>query len=959
MNNERRPEDMEQYILDHLDEALERDYIKVYVQPVVRTLTRQYCGMEALARWDDPEYGLLMPIEFIGVLEKHRRIHELDIYVLNKVCETFKQTNRRLDVPVSINLSRLDYELCDVFEVVEAAVLANKVPRSSLCIEITESVIASNEQLMHQYVDRFRKAGYAVWMDDFGSGYSSLNVLKDFMFDELKIDMRFLSDISTRSRKILASIINMAKEIGIQTLAEGVETEEQFEFLRNIGCEKVQGYLFGKPMPFEECLRHVAEAGMTWESPKLRWYYDDIGRLNVLSARPFHKGSETDAPITGREMNSISMAIVELRGDMAEMLFANQAFEKTAAAVDWPLLWDQRREPSGIPMGRISQRLQKLLNETRSEGEGKLLSVYDNDYYEMRARVLARQGNSCAILMSVTNLSQISAMANQQQLDEGLRSLYSVYEQVSLIDLKALTTVSLYLDRGSSHKLPTGSLLARIDEYADQRIYPDDRDRFRQFMDPATLEERAAQEGGISIHLRALAFHGSYTWKCFQLVRIRQDTYYLLIRAAEKEVRELQSKYQSSKAKEGTLTPELLWENVVNHVELKFFWKDTERRFAGASRSFLDHYQFKSVADIVGKTDEDMGWHIHNDPFRDEEWKVIHEGITSRKVEGNCLVQGEDHEIVATKMPLYGHDGKIVGLIGSFYQTDSGTSVKEAVKQVRTDDLTGLLNSRGLYEDMFAYIDEYELRGRDFACIKVSIDDFEDINNRFGYDFGDSVIREIGRKLLRCCGNTATVGRISGCIFTVLRQFDHSDELDVLIEHIRQISAEPCQIGGGSISVYLSVGMALYSETRSRDGMEVQAEMRRMTDDVENISQHQLMENTGRIFHIFDELPLPYAVYKIVYGTGGSDAIALYANRAFLQMTKLAPKDLIGRRVSNFFALDANNWLKLAERAGTEGKSFKDHFHDVYLNFDFEVTAYPVIGPGFCAFTFQRIESEK
>ena len=145
---------MEQYILENLDQALEQDHIKVYVQPVVRTLTRQYCGMEALARWDDPEHGLLLPGKFISVLEDHRRIHELDIYVLNKVCKTLKSMNRRLDVPVSVNLSRLDYELCDIFEIVESAVRANKVPRSSLCIEITESVIANNEELMHRYLDR-------------------------------------------------------------------------------------------------------------------------------------------------------------------------------------------------------------------------------------------------------------------------------------------------------------------------------------------------------------------------------------------------------------------------------------------------------------------------------------------------------------------------------------------------------------------------------------------------------------------------------------------------------------------------------------------------------------------------------------------------------------------------------------------------------------------------------------
>lgn len=952
----RRPANIEQYILDHLEEALKRNYIKVYVQPVVRTMTRQYCGMEALARWEDPEYGLLMPGEFIGVLEKHRRIHELDIHMLNKVCETFKLMGKRIDVPISINFSRLDYELCDIFEKLESTVLAHKVRRSSLCIEITESTLASNEELMRQYIDRFRRAGYAVWMDDFGSGYSSLNVLKDYMFDEMKIDMRFLSDTSLRSKNILASIVNMAKEIGIQTLAEGVETEEQFEFLRNIGCEKVQGYLFGKPMPFEECLKYVAEAGMTWEPPNLRWYYDNIGRVNVLSARPFHTGSADDVSITGRELNSIAMAIVEMKGKQVKMLYANQAFDKIAAAVDWPFMMEHRSKPLALCLDRFSQHLRNLLEEARTEGESKLFSVYDNDYYEMRARRQAYQGDMCAILMSAVNLSQMSAMISQQHLDEGLRSLYSVYEQVSVIDLNEQTVVSLYLDRESGQKQPTRSLPAHIEEHAENRIYPDDRDRFRRFMDPSTLEERAAQSGGTSIHLRCLTFHGSYSWKCYLLVRIRQNTYYLLIRSAEKEVKELQSRYQSSDELNELLTPVLLWENVVNHAEMKFFWKDTKRRFVGASRSFLNHYHFKSLSDIVGKTDEDMGWHIHNDPFRDEEWKVLKEGITSKRVEGNCLVQGENCDIVATKMPLFSHDGKIVGLIGTFYQTNSRSSVTDSSSHERTDDLTGLLNTRGLYENLFSYIDEYELRGRDFARIEVSIDDLENINSRFGYDFGDDVIREIGRKLLERCGNTATIGRISGSYFLVLRQFENHAELESLISEIRQISKEPCQVAGGSFSIYLSVGMATYSETNDRNSMADQAEMRRMTDDVEHISQSQLIENTRRIFHVFDGLPLAYVVFKIVGGGEDGGAIVLYVNRFFTQVTELVPEELVGRRADRFFELETDNWFSVFESASEKGENFTGIVHGAREDYKIKITAYRVMGPEFCAFTFKSIK---
>ena len=955
MNEKKRPTDMERYVLEHIDEALEKGWIRVYVQPVVRTLTRKVCGVEALARWQDPEYGLLMPGDFIGVLEKHRRIHELDTYVLRRVCENYGAEDRRLDVPVSFNLSRLDYELCDIFEVVESAARMNKVPRSNLCVEITESALASNEQNMLRYIERFRGAGYAVWMDDFGSGYSSLNVLKDFVFDELKIDMRFLSDFSTRSKKILASIVHMAKLIGIQTLAEGVETEEQYAFLHSIGCDKVQGYLIGRPMPYEDCQRYVAEKGLSWEPPQLRGYYDDIGRLNVLSATPFQLNAGDGQPITGREMNSIALAILELRGDTAELMFDNKAFERTVPALDWPLAWLQTAGASALPLNRLSQRLQKLLEEARSEGEGELFSVYDEEYYEARALRLAQHGDSCAILMSVTNLSQIASLDNQQQLDDGLRSLYSLYEQVLLLNLNNSTVVSLHMGRDTDHGLSTGSLTARMEKYA-ARLFPDDRERFLRFLCPETMEERVTRAGSISIHLRELGFHGAYTWKNYSLVRIRKNNYYLLVRDAEGEVSEFRNAWQMPESSGQALSPELLWENAVNHSELKFFWKDRNRRFAGASRSFLKYYDFSSLADILGKTDEDMGWHIHPGPYRDEEWKVLNEGVVSRGVEGNCLVQGEDQGIVATKMPLYSRDGKIIGLLGAFFRTDAPGNEKSALTQARTDILTGLLNSRGIYEDLFGYIDEYQRRGKDFARIEVSIDDFANVNDRYGYDFGDAVIRETGKALLRSCGNTATVGRISGYTFTVFRQFEDPSEVDDLIARIRRIPSELRQIDGVPFSMYLSVGAALYSETKNRDSMATQAELRRMTDDLESISQRQLMENTSRIFHMFEELPLSYAVYKIVKGPEGADAIVLYANRRFMKKSHTTPDTLIGRRVSSFFQLASNEWLRMAEEAGS-GRTVEGRFYFSVMDCTFTITAYPVIGPGFCAFTFRREET--
>ena len=234
-------------------------YIQAFFQPVIRTISGNLCSFEALARWIDPDIGVIYPNEFIPVLEKIQAIHLLDICIIRQVCARIKKaiTKGENVIPISVNLSRLNFTLCDIFSIADDIVTEFQLPHDLIHFEITESIMAEDFDLMKKIVDKFRDSGYQVWMDDFGSAYSSLNILKDFYFDELKLDMCFLRPFTQRSQRIATSIIEMAKGIDIHTLAEGVETEEQFTYLRNIGCEKVQGYYFGKPLPYEESLKHI------------------------------------------------------------------------------------------------------------------------------------------------------------------------------------------------------------------------------------------------------------------------------------------------------------------------------------------------------------------------------------------------------------------------------------------------------------------------------------------------------------------------------------------------------------------------------------------------------------------------------------------------------------------------------------------------------------------------------
>lgn len=229
---------LRQYIQTHIDEALEKGWIQLYYQPVVRALSRTLAGYEALARWQDPVRGLISPAAFIPALEEIHAIHKLDLYMVDQICSLYGPRNDLgfPTVPISFNLSRLDFFDCDIHAEISRRVDRAGVPHGNLAIEITESVFVQDMSVIAPILDQFRQDGYSLWMDDFGSGYSSLNVLKDYAFDTIKLDMEFLRRFTDRAKVIVESVIRMAKDLNIQTLAEGVETEAQAEFLRNIGC---------------------------------------------------------------------------------------------------------------------------------------------------------------------------------------------------------------------------------------------------------------------------------------------------------------------------------------------------------------------------------------------------------------------------------------------------------------------------------------------------------------------------------------------------------------------------------------------------------------------------------------------------------------------------------------------------------------------------------------------------
>ncbi len=263
-NSNMENEGLQKYqILSELKNALKNNEICTYVQPQFDLLRREYVSMEALVRWKHPEKGLLVPDKFIRICEENGFISNIDFFVLEQMCVYIRS---RLDehlhiFPVAVNQSQLTIHEKGYFKRITSLINKYDIPPKYIELEVTESAYVNNIDSTIQILSSLREFGFKISMDDFGAGYSSLNVLKDIPIDILKIDKGFLTRGLTekKPKEIIKSITNMAHNINVRVVCEGVEFPQQIQFLEEIGCELVQGYLFGKPMPYEELADFIEE----------------------------------------------------------------------------------------------------------------------------------------------------------------------------------------------------------------------------------------------------------------------------------------------------------------------------------------------------------------------------------------------------------------------------------------------------------------------------------------------------------------------------------------------------------------------------------------------------------------------------------------------------------------------------------------------------------------------------
>jgi|GEM_PF-3366783 len=514
------------YLIENLDTAIEKRYIRAFFQPIVRSITGKLCAMEALARWIDPKLGVIGPEMFVSILEDEYLIHKLDLAIVEDACREFKNIEEigYGNVPISINLSRLDFELCDIFYEIESIMAKYNIDRKYLIVEITESVLTESSDFIGKQIDKFHAAGYRVWMDDFGSEFSSMSILKDFDFDAIKLDMMFVKDFGAKSKTIMTSVIEMAKSLGMLTLAEGVESKAQADFLYNIGCELQQGFYYGRPSLIGDRQWKVNDLNAECvEKTTEREYMNKIGKVQLTGTRIPNYFNE-EKYNTNVAIYSYPMAIIEEKKENLHHMFTNKAYMDLLEKLDVIDIIEAdlfMNDLSNCYVRRIKQVFDNLIMTDDFEVED---IIVENQLWHIKVTRIASIADRVSFKLEILRIEPFLKTEENQNINDGLRELNVIYEHVDILHLKKGYSEPIYESSNYKKVYNIPNLDEAISIFAKSSIHEYDRTRYLEYMDISTVIDRihASKYGFLAenFRFRKNQHEDEFIWKVMFLIDV-------------------------------------------------------------------------------------------------------------------------------------------------------------------------------------------------------------------------------------------------------------------------------------------------------------------------------------------------------------------------------------------------------------------------------------------------------
>lgn len=795
-----------QYIIDNLDRAIRDGWIQVWYQPIIRAANGRVSDEEALARWIDPVKGMLAPADFIPILEDAKLIYKLDLYVVDQV---LKKMKRQADaglfvVPQSVNLSRADFDGCDIVAELCRRVDAAGISRGKLTIEITESVIGHDFDFMKAQIERLHKLGFHVWMDDFGSGYSSLDLLLDIHFDLLKFDMRFMQHFSTsdKSRIILTELIKMAISLGIETVVEGVERKEQVEFLRDVGCAKLQGFYYCQAIPLEKIVeRNRLGIQIGFENPEESSYYAALGRVSLYDLAVV---ANEDAASFKHYFDTMPMAILETDDRRMTVTRCNKSYrefmERSFGALQIGKPIEYARLSSG-PGSSFMRAVRQCRTETKPVVMDERLP--DGSMIHALVRRIAENPVTGVVACVAVVLGILDAPAQEEHITFAhvAQALSADYFDLYYVNLDTEQFTQYNADASLSDlsvESHGSDFFAVSRASALDRLYPEDRQAFIEAFTKENVMHALDVNGVFALTYRLLV-DGEPMYMHMKVMRMSPESRFIIIgvtnvdaqkkRQVQRErLREERITYSRVSAlTEGYVCIYTVDPQTSHYVE---YSANEEYKKLGIPERGDDFFR-DSRAQILRAIHPDDQQMLTEALTKDNIITAIREkGIFS--VTYRLLIGDEPTYMCLKGALVVEKDGP--QLILSLSNVDaqvrrdqeyaSNLSAARAVANI--DELTGVKNKRA-YADAAAELDRRIAAKEpvEFALLVMDVDNLKRINDTHGHQAGDRYLRKACAII---CGifQHSPVFRFGGDEFAVIAQGEDYKRVDALIAQLEE-----------------------------------------------------------------------------------------------------------------------------------------------------------------------------
>lgn len=799
------------YVANHFEEALRSGCITVCYEPVLRALTNKICSFEALARWHDPERGEILPRDFIPVLEEINKIHLLDHFIAKTAIQAL-HTRQQQDlpiVPVVINLSRRDFCLTDPAGVLNQLTEKYQLPHIYLQVEITETAFVDDEAILTESIQKLRANGYTVTLDNFGEGHSSLAALQRCSIDEISLDKVFFENFTKSSRLLLTSILLMAKTLSIHTAAEGVRTKEQADFLRRIGCEKIQGPVCRPHATAIEQLQEVQAQAQQFESMLEQQVFHQAGLTNLV----------TDTPV----------ALLADDGQSLHLLTANTSYQRALHLSGINSIQEANERMRELPQ-LIQSRLRALADATiRNHAPETEIFLSDGHYFPFKLQNLAGTSSFYIHRAELQFLPQERLTSSSEEYDKIMRHLMQFYHDIYLIDIQKNR---IEVITASVSNIKAGArmhgIMAAFMNFANLHIHPDDHTRFLHYIHRLTSISRNDICTTRFDLFRVKMPNGGYHWKNFSLTAFRyesrpcqllclRDFVFEELPDRDKLINTVMASYGFTNLpadQESPITDAALWRTLTQFSHRKLFWKDRERRFCGASPAFLRYYDIQNTNELIGKTDKDLGWHLSNLEMDQTEKCVLEHGEPVHDGQGRCIARGRQHAISFSKYPIY-QGTEIVGLLGEFRDVEEERNYHKLQRKLYLiDEETDFYNYRGMILASVEFADNLRLSRVNYTGAMLVIPEFASIAKLYGPSVRRAVLRRICA-VIRKNMPASVVGAHTGrATFVLFLKNQSVGTMRRFIEQIRTDLTTITEVDG--FACHFSMHYALESGTEAR-----------------------------------------------------------------------------------------------------------------------------------------------